>query len=126
MTLSISIEHNNARLEGSRAFADLGTDPSRILMYDASDVLLVAMVLTKPCGEVVSNKLVLSQADISGDMILTTGSATKAVWVNGLNQVVAQGTVTDDAGSGDFKIAGTSGTLLYAGGRAILGTNELT
>ena len=33
---------------------------------------------------------------------------------------MAAGTVTDQAGAGDFKLAGTSGTTIYQGGRVLL------
>lgn len=125
MTLAISIAHNNARLAGTIAYADTGAGASRIRLYDASDVLLATMILKKPCGAVVNNKLVLDQADPSGDLISTQGSAAKGVWLNGNGDVVAEGTVTDEAGSGDFKVSGTTGTMLYAGARAVLGATEL-
>jgi len=126
MTLAVSTAHNNARLAATVAFADTGTANSRIHLYDATDTLLVTMTLAKPCGAIVADKLVLDQLDPVGDLIATTGTAVSGVWVNGDDAVVAEGTVSDDAGSGDFKVGGTSGTTLYAGGRAILGTTELT
>ena len=126
MTLAISIAHNNARLQATADYADAGALNSRIRLYDVADVLLVTLTLAKPCGAIVANKLVLEQADPTGDMIPVQGSATKGVWINGANEVVGEGTVTDEAGDGDFKISGTTGTLLYAGARAILGTTQLT
>lgn len=126
MTLAVSTAHNNARLAATVTFADTGTANSRIHLYDAGDVLLVTMTLAKPCGAIVADKLVLEQLYLVGDLIETTGTAVSGVWVNGDDDVVAEGTVSDDAGSGDFKVGGTSGTTLYAGGRAILGTTELT
>lgn len=126
MTLSVSTAHNNARLAATLAFADTGASNSRIHLYDASDVRLVTLMLDKPCGVIVADKLVLEQLYLVGDLIATTGTAVSGVWVNGDDDVVAEGTVSDDAGSGDFKVGGTSGTTLYAGGRAILGTTELT
>lgn len=126
MTLAVSTAHNNTRLAATVAFADTGTANSRIHLYDASDVLLVTITLDKPCGTIVADKLVLEQLDPVGDLIATTGAAVSGVWVNGDDDVVAEGTVSDDAGSGDFKVGGTSGTTLYAGGRAILGVTELT
>ena len=126
MTLAVSTAHNNARLAATVTFADTGTTNSRIHLYDAGDVLLVTMTLAKPCGAIVADKLVLEQLYLVGDLIETTGTAVSGVWVNGDDDVVAEGTVSDDAGSGDFKVGGTSGTTLYAGGRAILGTTELT
>jgi hypothetical protein len=126
MTLAISVEHNNALLAATVAFADTGSANSRIRLYDASDVVLVTMTLTKACGTVVDDKLVLQQLDPSGDLIAVTGEAVTGVWISGTGAVVAEGTVSDEAGSGDFKVAGTTGTMLYAGARAILGVTELT
>lgn len=128
MTLAVSVEHNNARLEGPGTvpFADAGPLNSRIHFYDASDTLLVTMVLDKPCGAIVDDVLVLAQLDPVGDMVAVTGSAVTGVWVNGNDVLVGAGTVSDEAGSGDFKISGTTGTMLYAGARAILGVTALT
>lgn len=125
MTITISIAHNNARLAGTIAHADAGTPASRIRLYDASDVLLATMVLSKPCGAIVANKLVLEQADPSGDMVVAQGAAVKGVWISGAGDPMLEGSVTDEAGDGDFKVSGTTGTMLYAGARAILGTTEL-
>ena len=126
MTLAISVEHNNARLAATVAFADTGSANSRIHLYDAADTLLATMVLDKPCGAVVADVLELVQLDPVGDMVAVTGSAVTGVWVNGSDDVVAEGTVSDEAGSGDFKVSGTTGTMLYAGARAILGVTALT
>lgn len=123
--LTISTAHNNARLEASRDYADTGVANSRIRFYDASDNLLVTMVLTKPCGTLVDNQLVLTQAALGGDQITTQGSATRAEWINGNGDLVGSGNATDEAGAGPFKIAGTSGTLLYAGAYALLGVTAL-
>ena len=126
MTLAISVEHNNARLAATVAFADTGSANSRIRLYDAADTVLVTMTLTKACGAIVDDKLVLQQLDPSGDLISVSGEAVTGVWISGTGAVVAEGTVSDEAGSGDFKVAGTTGTMLYAGARAILGVTELT
>ena len=126
MTLAISTEHNNHLLAATIEFADTGAANSRIRLYDAANTLLVTMTLAKPCGAVVDDALVLEQAALGGDMITTSGAAATGVWVNGDDDVVATGTVSDEAGDGDFKVAGTTGTMLYAGGRAILGVTALT
>lgn len=123
--LTITAAHNNYRLQGSIAYADLGVANSRIRFYDASDNLLVTMVLTKPCGSIVDNKLVLTQAALGGDQITTQGSAARAEWINGNGDIVGSGPATDEAGAGPFKIAGTTGTLLYAGAYALLGVTAL-
>lgn len=135
MTFAISVAHNNARLAGTVAYADTGLDPSRIQFYDTAQPAfgaapggtpLAEAVLAKPCGAVVANALVLDQADPAGDLITATGVAVWARWVNGNGDVVADGAVTDAAGAGPFKVAGTSGTTLYAGARIIIGVTTLT
>lgn len=125
MSLTISVAHNNARLQATADFADTGAAASRIRLYDAADQLLATMVLTKPCGSIVDDKLVLTQAAPTGDQIVQQGSAVRGVWVNGAGVTVAEGTVTDEAGEGPFKVSGTTGTMLYAGAFAILGTTAL-
>lgn len=129
--LTITAAHNNYRLQGTISYADLGVANSRIRFYDASDNLLVTMVLTKPCGTIVSDKLVLTQASLSGDQITTQGTAVRAEWINGNGDLVGTGLVTFDGDTDPvtsqypFKVAGTTGTLLYAGAYALLGVTEL-
>lgn len=123
--LTISTAHNNVRLAASLEYADTGSANSRVHFYDASDTLLVTMVLSKPCGSIVSNKLVLQQDEAGGDQITTEGDAHHAVWINGDGDTVGTGLVTDEAGDGPFKVSGTTGTHLYAGAYALLGLTEL-
>jgi hypothetical protein len=135
MTLAISAAHNTARLQGTLAFADSGAQSSRIRLYasarpsTAGDPLaahLVEITLAKPCGVIDAGVLTLVQADAGGDLIAQTGTALWARWVNGDEMHVADGSVTDASGDGDFKVSGTAGTLLYAGARALLGSSTLS
>lgn len=135
MTLAISASHNNARLQGTLAFADAGAQNSRIRIYgtdrpatggDPLAAPLVEITLAKPCGAIDAGVLTLVQADAGGDLIAETGTALWARWVNGDEMHVADGSVSDAAGDGDFKVSGTAGTLLYAGARALLGTSTLS
>ena len=132
--LAISIEHNNARLAGTLAFADAGPLASRILFYSTvrgafgaavSAAPMVTVVLTKPCGTVANNALRLTQAAPGGDLITVQGSALWARWINGAGDIVGEGDASDAAGDGVFKVSGTTGTLLYAGARALLGITEI-
>lgn len=134
MTFAISTAHNSARLEATRAFADTGVQNSRIHLYattqpatgaDPGGAPLVTLLLTKPCGVVTGGALALEQADPGGDLIMVTGSALWARWVNGNDDLVADGTVSDTAGTGDIKLDGTTGTLLYGGAYALLGSATL-
>ena len=132
--LTLSTAHNDARLAATLAFADTGTAASQILFYatvrgafgaDPGVPPLVTMTLKKPCGTLVDHALVLQQAAAGGDLIAVQGSALWARWLNGAGAIVGEGDVSDAAGNGAFKISGTSGTLLYAGARAILGVTEI-
>lgn len=134
MTFAITQAHNTYRLAGTATFADLGPLPSKIMFYAttqpalgaaAGGTPLVTMVLTDPCGVITGNVLVLTQADPSGDLVFITGSALWARWVNGNGDLVGDGDVSDAAGAGFFKLSGTTGTILYAGARAILGTTAI-
>lgn len=135
MTVQISVEHREYRLEATITFADLGPDNSIIQIFDSSQPAfggaagappLVEMILAKPCGSVASGVLVLEQEDPTGDMILVEGDAVWGRWLNGNGDIVADGDVTDDSGSGFFKVAGTAGTHLFPGARARLGTVAIT
>lgn len=123
---TISEAHNTARLEATVAFADTGANPSRIEFYDASEQLLVSVPLAKPCGAVAGGVLVLIAADPTGTLITADGIATHAAWFSGNNTLVAAGSVSDATGDGPFILQGTSGTQLYAGGRAVMGDTEIT
>lgn len=130
MTLAISTPHNAARLEGTRAFADTGAANSQIALYATTQPAVgdppggtpvATIILAKPCGLVSGSQMGLHQNDLSGDLIDVTGTVLWARWVNGDGALVADGTVSDNAGTGDLKLSGTAGTLLYAGGRVLLG-----
>ena len=122
----ISAAHALARLQATLAFADSGAQASRIALYDAADQPLVTLTLTKPCGAVgPEGALLLTQASGGGDMIAASGQAVKAVWSTSDGQLIGQGLVTDEAGDGHFKLQGSTGTQLYAGGKAILGETRI-
>jgi hypothetical protein len=97
-----------------------------IALYDAAEQLLVTLTLTKPCGQITeAGYLVLTQASGSGDMILTSGQAAIGVWSTSDGKLIGRGLVTDEAGAGHFKLLGSTGTQLYAGGKAILGETRI-
>lgn len=122
----ISAAHALARLQATLAFADSGAQASRISLYDAADQLLVTLTLTKPCGAIgPDGVLLLTQASGGGDMIAASGQAVKAVWSTSDGKLIGQGMVTDEAGEGHFKLLGSTGTQLYAGGKAILGETRI-
>lgn len=122
----ISAAHALARLQATAAFADSGPEASRISLYDAADQLLVTLTLTKPCGTIgADSALLLTQAAAGGELIMLSGQAVKAVWSTSDGQLIGQGLVTDEAGQGHFKLLGSTGTQLYAGGKAILGETRI-
>lgn len=122
----ISAAHALTRLQATQAFADSGPAASTIALYDAADQLLVTLTLTKPCGQITeAGYLVLTQASGSGDMILASGQAAIGVWATSNGQLIGRGLVTDEAGAGHFKLLGSTGTQLYAGGKAILGETRI-
>lgn len=122
----ISAAHALVRLQATLAFADSGSEASRIVLYDAAEQLLVTLTLTKPCGSIeVDGPLLLTQAVAGGDLILLSGQAVKAVWITCDGKLIGQGFVTDEAGDGHFKLLGSTGTQLYAGGKAILGETRI-
>ena len=122
----ISAAHALVRLQATLAFADSGSEASRIVLYDAAEQLLVTLTLTKPCGQITADgSLLLTQANGSGDMILSSGQAAMGVWSTSDGKVIGRGLVTDEAGAGHFKLLGSTGTQIYAGGKAILGVTRI-
>lgn len=122
----ISAAHALARLHATVNFADSGTEATRINLYDAAEQLLVTLTLTKPCGQITeAGYLLLTQASGGGDMILASGLAATGVWSTSDGKLIGRGQVTDEAGQGHFKLLGSTGTQLYAGGKAILGETRI-
>lgn len=124
--IEISEAHALARLEATANYADSGPEASCIALYDASEQLLVTLTLTKPCGQITEGgTLLLTQANGGGDMILTSGQAAIGVWSTSDGKLIGRGQVTDEVGAGHFKLLGSTGTQLYAGGKAILGETRI-
>ena len=114
--LDISVLHRTRRNEASIALAGEGTGASKIRLLDAAGgTLLGVRTLADPCGAIVAatGRIQLAQAT-ADDLVVASGSAGFAEWVNGDGVVIATGAVTDAAGAGPFKLTG--GTALYAGG----------
>lgn len=120
--LVLTVAGSVAMLEGLRARGA----GSRLHFLSATSVTLAVLVLASPCGEIVDGKLVLAQADPEGDLIAANGFAVAALWYSYDNELLASGAVTDEAGAGPFRVSGSEGTRMLAGGRAILGLTELT
>ena len=117
MTISISTAHRAARNQASITLAGA---TSTLRFYTAEGgTLLATRTLADPAGTVnAQGRIVLSAS--AADLVAETGSVGWAEWCDSAGAVMAAGTVTDQAGSGDFKLAGTSGTTVYQGGRVLL------
>jgi hypothetical protein len=125
MTFAIPNEHRDARSQASITYADSGGAGSKIELRDVNGVLLVTIILAYPCGVMEGGFIRLDQLIPTGDQIAMDGVAATGTWLKNNNEVVATGTVTDAAGSGDFKIASAAGVNLYAGGYVLLGVTAL-
>ena len=117
MTISISTAHRAARNQASITLAGA---TSTLRFYTAEGgTLLATRTLANPAGTInAQGRIVLAAS--AADLVAETGSVGWAEWCDSAGAVMAAGTVTDQAGSGDFKLAGTSGTTVYQGGRVLL------
>jgi hypothetical protein len=95
-------------------------NPAYAILFDGSAVALVTMVFARPAVTFIANALVFAQESGAGDMILVQGNAAAFELYNGAGTLLGAGDVSDAAGTGALKISGTTGTLLYAGAKAIL------
>lgn len=118
---------NDSMLVGgvNSALDDHPTNHAYAILYDAAAVPLVTMLFTKPAVALVAHELVFDQDSASGDLILTQGNAATFSLYSAAGVLLGAGDVTDMAGAGPLKISGTTGTLLYAGARAILGEMKI-
>ena len=117
MTISISTAHRAARNQASITLAGAA---STLRFYTAEGgTLLATRTLADPAGTVnAQGRIVLAAS--AADLVAETGSVGWAEWCDSAGAVMAAGTVTDESGAGDFKLAGTSGTTVYQGGRVLL------
>ncbi|QIL81807.1 hypothetical protein G7047_19210 [Diaphorobacter sp. HDW4A] len=109
MTMQISRDHRAARNQASIDLADAGNGPSVIELYDAQGGNLLAVrTLDKPCGVINAEGRIVLQPSLANDMVQITGKPTFAVWRSGAGAAIALDAVTDQLGSGPFKLEGTS------------------
>lgn len=123
MTVAITVEHNEARLAGTLAFLDEGSQPARLRVYGGvrpaspadvpSSAMLVEIALTKPAGTILAGLLTLTQQE--DGLITATGVATWARLVNGNDVTALDLDCSGTDGDGDVKLATTT---LYLGGDA--------
>ena len=117
MPISISTAHRAARNQASITLAGAA---STLRFYTAEGgTLLATRTLANPAGTInAQGRIVLAAS--AADLVAETGSVGWVEWCDSAGAVMAAGTVTDQAGAGDFKLAGTSGTTVYQGGRVLL------
>ena len=138
--MMVGPENTLAQITASLAFADAGALPSSILLYAEAAVAtgaapttsaLAEITLAKPCGTITGGVLTLHPLDTAGTLVMSTGLPRWGEWVSGAGVLVAEGSVTDDANSGDFTVAGgttppgETSPLLQAGGLVLLGATAL-
>ena len=117
----ISRDHRAARNGASISIADAVAGASSVRLYDAQGGLLLGVrTLAKPCGSITPEGRIGLLSASAQDLVQVTGAAAWAEWCDGSGTPIAWGAVTDEAGAGPFRLAGTSGTMLYAGGAVLL------
>lgn len=123
MTIAITTEHNEYRLNGTLAHLNLGTGNAGVRIYGGArpptpndvpgSAMLVQVSLTKPAGAVAAGVLTLTQ--LEDGLIATSGTAVWARVVNGA------GTTSFDcdcgAGPGAWEVQ-LAQAALFAGGAA--------
>ena len=130
MAWTLTTPHDTARTTAAQAaanaktlqLADAGAGPSTLRLYTDADPVtqerthLVTIVLAKPCGAIVSGQIQLAQADPLGDMVAATGAPTFAQWCDGDGVLIADCSVSNDAGDGDLKISTRQDGMIFEGG----------
>ena len=113
----ITRDHRAVRNQASIDLASAGAGAPSIKLYDAQGgVLLAQRALASPCGAITPEGRINLQPAPSNDLVMVTGAIAWAEWCDGNGLPVAADTVTDETGAGPFKLAGSSGTMVYAGG----------
>ena len=124
--LTLTNAHKVARANATVALADTGAANSCIKLYTAaSGTLLAIRRLAKPCGSISAAGVITLLTSVDQDLVTTSGVSTYATWVDGNDNAIASGLVTDTAGAGPFKLGGTNGTQLYQGGIVQLATSTI-
>lgn len=128
MIFDMSVGHNEARLGGTLAYLDSGAGNAHVELYEGTkpstpgaaptgSVLLVDVVLPKPCAEIVTGGLSFFVSGLA--TITNSGEAMWARWYNGGDEWAGDSDVTAEGGGGFVQLPDTT---LYAGGKAqILG-----
>ena len=138
--IRITDAHRDARLATTQGLIDAGTTGGVVELYDSPQPAALGTVptappcatikLAKPCGVIDAGALKLSQKDVAGDMVALDSSDTGVKWAlvrSSAGDIVMDATVSDNAAgaTGDFKLSGSSGTRLFAGGYVLIGDFRL-
>lgn len=140
MSWDIDLAVATAQLQATVAFADTGTGTARIRLYtnawpgagDPGQPAQAEIVLGKPCASVSGGVLSFNLAADPGGLVMTAGIPRWARWVSASGARIADGTVTDAAHGGDFRISGGStppgedSPMLLAGSLAVLTGSSLS
>lgn len=140
MSWDIDLAVATAQLQATVAFADTGAGSARIQLYtnpwpgagDPGQPPQAEIILAKPCATISGGVLGFNLAAEPGGLVMVSGIPRWARWVSASGARVADGTVTDDAHGGDFRIAGGStppgedSPLLLAGSLAVLTGSSLS
>lgn len=139
MTFRIGPALSAAQIAATLTRADAGEGTSRVRLYTTSrpatpgthsDTPQAEITLTKPCGSIVAG--VLSLTPSAPAMVMSLGIPRWAEWIAADGAFLADGTVTDMDGDGDFRVEGAAtpdgetAPMLYPGGMVTLGTVALT
>lgn len=124
--MMISTEHRAVRNQASIDIASAGVGPSHIKFYTAQGgTLLAQRTLARPCGVITPEGRIRLLAAAENDLVAVSGQVGWAEWCNGDGVPVGADAVTDENGAGPFKLEGTVGTMIYAGGVVALKTTAL-
>lgn len=115
MSVAVSVAHRAARNAASVALASAGPGVSSLRFYSADDAFLGALLLAQPCA-VINDAGRMELQPGAQSLVQASGSVARCDWCDGAGAVLLSASVTDAAGDGVFKLQGTAGTQVYAGG----------
>lgn len=141
MSWDISQAVADVQLQATMVFADTGAGSARLQLFTsakpdpgepAGTAAQVEIVLAKPSGTITGGVWSLTPAEPGGALVLATGIPRWGRWISASGAWVADGTVSDLAGTAAIRIGGgatpegETAPMLYAGGLALLGTTAFT
>lgn len=140
MTFRVSAALSLAQLQATLARADAGAGNACLRIYTTArpatlgahaDTPQCEIVLAKPSG-VIDAGLGMQLMQQAPGMVMASGLPRWAEYVAADGTVLADGSATDAAGDGDFRLSGAetpvgeTSPLFFAGGLMSIGTGRLT